>query len=44
MTNPITFHDEVTDWMDEERAAEVVYLNLSKDFDAVCHDIVAVGS
>lgn len=44
LTNPVTFHDEVTDWMDEERAAEVVYLNFSKDFDAVCHDIVAVGS
>lgn len=44
LTKPITFHDEVTDWMDEERAAEVVYLHFSKDFDAVCHDIIMVAA
>lgn len=39
MTNFINFYDGLTDVVDESRAPNVVYLDFSKDFDAVSHKI-----
>uniref|UniRef100_A0A8B9B9Q0 Reverse transcriptase domain-containing protein n=1 Tax=Anser brachyrhynchus TaxID=132585 RepID=A0A8B9B9Q0_9AVES len=40
LTNLIVFYDEMTGWMDEGRAVDVVYLDFSKAFDTVSHNIV----
>lgn len=40
MTNPISFYDQVTRLVDEGNAVDVVYLDLSKDFDSVSHSIL----
>ena len=41
MTNVmIVFYDSMTGWVDEGRAVDVVYLNFSKAFDTVSHNIL----
>ena len=40
MTNLIAFCEGITGWVDEERAAEAVYLNFSKAFNTVYHNIL----
>jgi len=32
-------YDDITGWIDEGRAVDVVYLEFSKAFDTVSHDI-----
>jgi len=39
MTNLIACYDGMTGWVDEGRAMDVVYLNFSKAFDTVSHNI-----
>jgi len=36
----IAFYDGMTGWVDERRALDVVYLNFSKAFDTVSHNIL----
>ncbi|PKU47387.1 rna-directed dna polymerase from mobile element jockey-like [Limosa lapponica baueri] len=36
----IAFYDVITGWLDKRRAADVIYLNFSKAFDTVSHNIL----
>ncbi|XP_068810842.1 tetraspanin-9 isoform X2 [Struthio camelus] len=40
LTNLLAFSDGMTGWVDEGRAEDVVSLDLSKAFDAVCHPLL----
>ena len=41
MTNLIAFYEDVTRWIDDGKAVDVVYLGFSRAFDTVSHSIVA---
>ncbi|PKU49487.1 rna-directed dna polymerase from mobile element jockey-like [Limosa lapponica baueri] len=40
LTNLIAFCDRMTGWLDEDRAVDVVYLEFSKAFDTVSHNVL----
>ncbi|KAJ7422551.1 RNA-directed DNA polymerase from mobile element jockey-like protein [Willisornis vidua] len=42
LTNLISFYDQVTRLVNEGKVVDVVYLDLSKVFDTVCHSILLV--
>ncbi|KAJ7403507.1 hypothetical protein WISP_150521 [Willisornis vidua] len=39
-TNMLVFHNETTTWTDEGRAVDIVYLDYSKAFNTVSHNIL----
>ena len=41
LTNLVAFYEEVTRWIDDGKAVDVVYLDFSRAFDTVSHSIVA---
>jgi len=41
LTSMVDFRDVMTSWVDEGRAVNIVYLDFSKIFDAVSHNILA---
>ena len=40
LTNLVTFYDVITGWVDEGRAVDVVYLDVSKACDTIFHNIL----
>ena len=40
LTNLVSFYDQVTCWVDEGKAIYIVFLDFSKTFDTVSHNIL----
>jgi len=40
LPHPTAFYDQMTGWLDEGRAVDVVYLDFSKAFDTVSHNML----